>query len=144
VKIQTTNVEADRQAIVAVVLDYFEGWFEGDADRMERALHPELAKRCLGGDARWWGQDSELEGLDSTTAREMIEATVRGVGKTRLREGQDPRIEVEIVDVYDTIANVTVRSAIYHEYVHLIRTSVGWKIVNTAWQRTVEGGGEAG
>jgi hypothetical protein len=26
-------------------LDYTEGWYAGDAARMERALHPELAKR---------------------------------------------------------------------------------------------------
>jgi len=36
---------ADRDAIVRVVLDYFEGWFDGDAARMERTLHPDLAKR---------------------------------------------------------------------------------------------------
>ncbi len=129
---------ADEAAIEGVVLDYFESWFEGDAARMERALHPELAKRCLGGDQRWWGQGKEADAqhLDSTSAREMIEATAGGVGKTRLSEGADPRIEVKIEDVYDTIANVTVRSAIYREYVHLIRMRQGWKIVNTVWQRT--------
>src|SRR5687767_3453035 len=34
-------------AVVDAVLDYFEGWFDGDAGRMERALHPGLAKRGL-------------------------------------------------------------------------------------------------
>jgi Putative lumazine-binding len=38
----------DESAVVATALDYFEGWFEGDATRMERALHPGLAKRSLG------------------------------------------------------------------------------------------------
>lgn len=130
---------ADEDAIEEVVLDYFEGWFEGDPARMERALHPDLAKRCLGGDARWWGEGLEagFEKLDSTTAQDMIDATARGVGKTRLAEGQDPRIEIDVEEAYDTIANVTVRSSIYREYVHLIRTGNGWKIVNTVWQRTV-------
>ena len=36
---------ADRDAIMRVALDYFEGWFDGDAARMERVLHPDLAKR---------------------------------------------------------------------------------------------------
>ena len=36
---------ADHDAIVRAALDYFEGWFDGDAARMERALHPDLAKR---------------------------------------------------------------------------------------------------
>jgi hypothetical protein len=30
---------ADRDAIVRAALDYFEGWFEVGAARMERALH---------------------------------------------------------------------------------------------------------
>jgi hypothetical protein len=38
----------DRAAVVRTALDYFEGWFDGDAARIERALHPELAKRSLG------------------------------------------------------------------------------------------------
>ena len=37
--------KTDAEAIVDTVLDYFEGWFDGDRARMERALHPELAKR---------------------------------------------------------------------------------------------------
>jgi hypothetical protein len=36
---------SDEDAIRAVALDYFEGWFAGDVTRMERALHPELVKR---------------------------------------------------------------------------------------------------
>ena len=39
---------SNENAIRATVSDYIEGWFDGDAERMERALHPELAKRCRG------------------------------------------------------------------------------------------------
>ena len=38
----------EHDAVRSVVLDYLEGWFEGDADRMRRALHPEFVKRCRG------------------------------------------------------------------------------------------------
>ena len=62
----------DEQAIRSTVLDYFEGWFDGDAGRMERALHPQLAKRSLGDGT-----------LDENTAPEMIEATAAGSGKRR-------------------------------------------------------------
>ena len=117
-----TTAEA---AIVSVVLDYFEGWFDGDAARMERALHPDLAKRSLAQDGRT---------LNKATAERMIEATGRGAGR-ELDPG-DRRIEVEVEDVYDTIANVTVRSAVYREYVQLVRTTEGWKIVNALWEST--------
>ena len=35
--------DADREAIKATALDYIEGWYEGNPERMERALHPDLA-----------------------------------------------------------------------------------------------------
>jgi hypothetical protein len=133
------QVETDRAAVENVVLDYFEGWFTGDVTRMKRALHPGLAKRSVGGDARWWGEgepDGDPLALDETTAQWLIDATARGLGKERARTVGDTRIEVDVEDVYDTIANVTVRSAVYREYVHLLRTGEGWKIVNTVWQRT--------
>ncbi len=118
---ERTTAEA---AIVSAVLDYFEGWFDGDAVRMERALHPGLAKRRLEQDGR----------ILELTAAEMIDATARGLG--RERDPGDRQIEVVVEDVYGTIANVTVRSAVYREYVHLVRTPEGWKIVNALWEWT--------
>ena len=112
-------------AIVSTVLDYFEGWFDGDAARMERALHPDLAKRAL-------EQDGVT--LNETTAEWMIDATARGVG--RERDPGDRGIEVQVEDVHGTIASATVRSAVYREYVHVVRTREGWKIVNALWGRT--------
>jgi len=115
---------AAEAAIVSVVLDYFEGWFDGDASRMERALHPGLAKRSLDQDGRT---------LNETTAAWMIAATARGVG---VRDPGDRRIEVEVEEVYGTIASATVRSAVYREYVQLVRTPKGWRIVNALWEWT--------
>jgi len=119
------EVEAAR-AIERAVLDYFEGWFDGDAARMERALHPELAKRPGRVD------DVTEEPLGTLTAAEMIARTAEGVGRTR--DVTDRLIEVEVVDVFGDIATAVVRSAVYHEYLHLVRTAAGWKIVNALWQ----------
>jgi len=120
--------QTGRAAIERTVLDYFEGWFEGDPVRMERALHPELVKRSL--DKTPLGQET----LQTITAEWMIEATARGVGRDE--DPGDLRIEIEIEDVVGDLANVTVRSVVYTEYLHLARTSDGWKIVNDVWQRT--------
>jgi hypothetical protein len=112
----THDVETAR-AIERAVLDYFEGWFEGDAGRMERALHPELAKRRAG------------ETLGLTTAARMVELTGQGEG----RRDAGP-VEVAIEDVYEDVASVTVRGGPYHEYLHLVRTNAGWKIANALWR----------
>ena len=38
---------ADSADIRATALDYIDGYYTGDAVRMERALHPDLAKRIV-------------------------------------------------------------------------------------------------
>jgi hypothetical protein len=121
------DADTERVAIERTVLDYFEGWFAGDPVRMERALHPELVKRSLQTDP------SGRETLRTITAETMIEATARGDGKSEL---SDLSVEIEVEDVLGELANVTVRSAVYTEYLHLARTSDGWKIVNDLWQPT--------
>ena len=109
----------EHDLIKQTVLDYFEGWFDGDPVRMERALHKDLVKRHAGDD------------LGVTTKQRMLELTGRGEGRS---DNGDGRIEVEIADVCEDIASVTVRAAPYHEYVHLARTGDGWKIANTLWR----------
>lgn len=117
----TTEVE---QAIVACALDYYEGWFEGDASRMRRALHPELVKRSLA---------EEGTSLHTLSAKEMIEATENGIGLTR-DPGVDARdIEINVDHVYGGIATASVTSSVYVDYLQLGRTPEGWKIVNVLW-----------
>jgi hypothetical protein len=122
------QVLADEAPIVATALDYYEGWFDGDAARMKRALHPELVKRSLADDG---------SGVDTMTAQEMIAATAAGRGKERdAAIGGDRRIEVSVDGVHGGIASVTVHSAVYIDYLHLARTREGWKIVNVLWDWT--------
>jgi hypothetical protein len=120
--------DTERAAIERTVLDYFEGWFGGDPVRMERALHPEFVKRSLETDP--FGRET----LRTITAEWMIEATALGRGKNDTPD--DVRIEIEVEDVLGELANVTVRSVMYIEYLHLAQTSDGWKIVNDLWQPT--------
>jgi hypothetical protein len=111
----------DEEAVVAAALDYFEGWFDGDVQRIDRALHPDLVKRKAG------------ETLGITTKERMLELTAAGEGA---EDGKDRRLDVEIEDLHGDIASVTVRSAVYHEYLHLVRTPDGWKIANALWRPT--------
>ena len=112
--------------IRACILDYFEGWFDGDADRMDQALHPGLAKHAIGQDR------DRSEVLDVTTRDEMVEATARGLG--RGRDLPDRAIRIEIASVSGDIASVVVHSAVYVEYALLARTSDGWRITSTLWR----------
>ncbi len=116
----------DIAAVRATVLDYFEGWFEGDAVRMARALHAGLAKHSLGQDA------ARSAVLDVTTRDEMVDVTEGGGG--RLRDGPDRRIGIDIASLSGDIASVVVDSDVFVEYVLLVRTGDGWRITSTLWQ----------
>ena len=119
--VQSSRTKSDEDAVVATVRDYFEGWFDGDPVRMERALHKNLVKRRAGDE------------LGVTTKERMLELTRRGDGK---EDAADRTLDIEVEDVYGDIASVTVCSAVYHEYVQLVRTPDGWKIANALWQLT--------
>ena len=111
----------DEAAVVATALDYFEGWFDGDVDRMDRALHPNFVKRRAG------------EELGITTKERMLQLTQLGEGK---EDAKDRKLDVQVADLYGDIATAIVQSAVYHEYLQLVRTRHGWKIANALWQLT--------
>jgi ketosteroid isomerase-like protein len=116
-----TERTSEEVAVVAAARDYFEGWFDGDVKRMDRALHPDLVKRRAG------------ETLGIMTKERMLELAARGEGR---EDAADRTLDVDITGIYDDVASATVRSAVYHEYLHLVRTRNGWKIANTLWQLT--------
>src|SRR5690348_11949694 len=109
----------DRELIEQTARDYFEGWFTADVERMDRALHPELVKRKTGAE------------LGILTKQRMLELTAAGEGR---KDGADPRLEITVEDATEDTASVTVRSAVYHEYLHLVRTADGWRIANALWR----------
>jgi ketosteroid isomerase-like protein len=115
------RTSSDAAALVATARDYFDGWFDGDEARMEGALHPNFVKRRAG------------EELGITTKERMLELTRQGEGKA---DASDRTLDIEVEDVYGDVASVTVRSAVYHEYLHFVRTREGWKIANALWQLT--------
>jgi hypothetical protein len=121
------QTNADRSAIRQAALDYIEGWYAGDAGRMERALHPELAKRMVQTD-RQSGR-SQLDHQDATT---LVQNTRAGGGK------QTPEArrlkEVTILDVYEGAASVKIVASDWIDYLHLARWNGDWKIVNVLWE----------
>lgn len=118
-------MDNDSALIIATVHDYFDGWFDGDVSRMERALHRDLVKRS--------SERDQASTLSFVTAEQMITWTGEGEG-VRVANGlADRTIEVEVLDIKNDIASALVRSEPYHEYVHLVRTREGWKIANALW-----------
>lgn len=90
---------------------------------MERALHPRLVKRSLLDDG------SDIEEIQ--TAEDMIRLTRAGRGKRF--DAEQRRFEIDVLEIYENIAAVIVRSVVYREYLHLARIGDRWKIVHALW-----------
>lgn len=116
----------DSAAIRAAALDYIEGWFDGDAARMERALHPELAKRIVRRT-----EDGGYE-LVETDATELIAGTRRGGGRDIPAERRET--DVRILDVFENAASVRIDAGVWIDYLHLARWKGGWRILNVLWE----------
>ncbi len=115
------STATDVEEITRTALDYFEGWFDGDVARMDSALHLDLVKRSAGNAAG---------SLGITTKERMLELTAAGAGAA---DATDRRLDVTVLDVFQGIASVRVRSAPYYEYLHLVHTRDGWKIANALY-----------
>src|SRR5687768_3217996 len=96
----SAQTASDSSAIRQTALDYIQGWYAGDAARMERALHPELAKRIVRTDA-----NGNLR-LDQQSAMTLVQGTRNGVG-TRTPQA-NRRDEVRILDIFRNAASVRV------------------------------------
>src|SRR4026208_1398398 len=105
---------ADSAGIRAAALDYIEGWYEGNAERMERALHPELAKRIVNTDPRN-GRNS----LGQMGALTLIHGTRRGGGKETPVAQQ--RKEVRILDIFGNAASVRVDASTWVDYLQVAK-----------------------
>lgn len=118
---------ADSTGITQAALDYIQGYYTGDAERMERALHPDLAKRIVRTNPA--NQRSALEQMSAMT---LVQIT-RMMANRPVPEDQR-RDEVKILDIFGSVASVRVDAAAWIDYLHVAKWNGEWKIVNVLWE----------
>ena len=118
---------ADADAIRATALDYIEGWYTGDAARMERAVHPELAKRIVNTNPQN-GRNS----LGQQSAMTLVQGTRNGGGKNTPPEQMQK--DIAILDIYQNVASVRVTMSGWIDYMHMAKWNGRWVIVNVLWE----------
>lgn len=124
-----TIPQDDYDAIVASARDYAEGWYGGDADRMARCLHGELAKRSVEPDAApgTWR-------LRPNLSRDRLVTLTREGGGSEVPEGER-RYQVDVLDVYEHVAVVRCVSPHYVDFLQLAKFGDRrWLIVNVLWE----------
>lgn len=113
------------EEITRTVLNYAEGWYEGDAARMESALHPDLAKRRIETNDQGRSRISELSALG------LVQMTRPGYGKNTPKAEQ--KKDVRILDIFGDMATVRLEMRDWIDYMHLSKSNGKWQIVNVLW-----------
>ena len=116
---------ADSSALCQVALDYIEGGYTADAERMKRTLHPAVRKRMV-----YTHPKTGADSLDRQTAQTLIRGTDR---RTPTPKSQR-RAEVTILDVYKDIATVRVDAQRFVDHLQMAKWRSNWKIINVLWQ----------
>ena len=115
------NERSATSSIEATIIDYIEGWYEGDVARMDRSLHDDLVKRIP--------EDAGTGELREVSKERMVRLTEEGGGGT-----PGATYEIEVHHVSGPIACARVRSLDYLDYLQLIRTDRGWQIANVLFR----------
>lgn len=120
------DMEKEKAAIKQATLDYVEGWYEGNPERMDRALHPELVKRA----PRPLPNGRTI--ISYASKSNMVEYTRAGFGKKIPKDKAN--ITCKILDIYNNIASVKTTTVDFIDYVHLVKIEGKWKVINVLWE----------
>lgn len=122
----SAQTDADKDAIKRTALNYAEGWYEGNAVKMESSLSPDLAKRI----ARTNPQNQTR--LDHMTAMALVQGTRGGYGKQTPAAEQQK--DVTVYDVMGGAATVKLEMRDWVDYMHIAKVNGKWLIVNVLWE----------
>ena len=116
---------ANIQEIEQTARDYYQAWFNGDADRMSTCLHPKLVKRRVDDPDR---VDSPIHEADW---KGMVEAARDGRGN----QYRGTSFDITLLAVTANMAAVRVEGGPYIDLLHVARFGDTWRIVNVLWER---------
>ncbi|UCE66352.1 MAG: nuclear transport factor 2 family protein [Candidatus Zixiibacteriota bacterium] len=117
----------EKESIKKAALDYIEGWYAASPERMERALHPDLAKRAV----------QNIEGADNLRAITFERMMELVKSKDEDKEAL-AKIECEVLDLHGNMACAKTVSPDFIDYLQLAKWDGEWKIINALWELTPE------
>ena len=91
---------------------------------MERALHPDLAKRIVSTDAQGRSR------LGQMSAMSLVQGTRNGGGKNETVKRED----VRILDIFQNTASVRIDAGTWVDYLQVAKWNGRWVIVNVLWE----------
>lgn len=122
------QANSDKEAVRLAVLDYVEGVYNVQPERIERSVHTKLAKL---GFYRAPAEAAYRPG-SAMTFEQLVQ-----VAKTWNKEGKlrkDAPKEITIFEVQDQTATAKLVAEWGTDYFHLAKFDGKWMIVNVLWQ----------
>jgi len=122
------QTKADTLAINETIMNYLEGFYTADADRMEKALSPDLAKRVI------QPQQGRGDVLQNMTAMTLFQMTKMKPDESKTKGKL--KAKIIIFDIFGKTATVKAVTDHYSfiDYCHLGKINGKWKIVNVLWE----------
>ena len=121
------QTEADSTAIRAAALDYIEGWYSGDPERMARAVHPALVKRIVA-----VNRETGEAFVDDMGAGKLVAGTRAAYGRETPEDQR--RTEVTIFEIFGNAASLKIDAGGWIDYLHLAKIDGRWTILNVLWE----------
>lgn len=118
--------DPDTKAIRQAAFDYIEGWYEGNVERMTRALHPELVKRII-------VTDHGVSRIEGMGASKLIAGVRAGYGKDTPKDQQLK--EVTVLDRFENAAAVKIIASDWIDYLQVGKVDGRWLIVDVLWEK---------
>lgn len=119
---------AERDAVRAAVLDYVEALYDVDPARIERSVHPSLAKVGY-----WMGDDADAYQEARMTYDQLVDLAGRWNQSGRVDAASAPK-EVVVLDLLDQTATAKLTAQWGIDYMHLAKIDGRWMIMNVLWQ----------
>ena len=116
---QNNGASSDQSsAVSSTVRNYIEGYYTGDAPRMERTLHPHYLKHIIHGDIP----------MRKKTGSQMLEA-VRSEGTAGFPQAERTE-QISVLDVSGNIASAKLVTPNWVDYITLSKLNGEWKILS--------------
>lgn len=124
----TAQSAEDTAGVRRAVLDYVEGFYEGDSTRLARSLLPELNKYGY-----YIPRDSTAYTGEAMTYTEAIQYARNVKARNRQAPATAPK-DIVLFDVQDQTASAKLTAYWGTDYLLLAKYGGQWKIVQVLWQ----------
>ena len=123
------QITPDSLLIKETVSNYIEGWYGADTARMNKGIHPELAKRGIVP-----SRDGKQTIMLKASYKEMMGWTSQKPNQFKDNSVKPNQIKISIIEIGVNVAVVKCVSPEYVDYLHLGRLKNEWIILNAIWE----------